>query len=167
MSFICPICHQTHDELPDIGSDRPTQYWDVAEEERDRRVKLTGDTCEIDGQHFFIRGVIKIPIHGDPDGFGFGVWVSQKEENYRTYLANFDSAEIGPFFGWLCTQISYYTEDTQSLKTTAFFNADGLRPHIKLHDAEQHPLAIDQRNGISLERAWEIVHFYTKPEDLT
>ena len=157
MNYICSICHQSHEELPDLGSDRPAHYWDVAEEERDKRIKLTSDTCEIDGEHFFIRGVIEIPVFNYPEGFGFGVWVSQKEENYRTYLQNFDSADIGPYFGWLCTQIRYYSENTELLKTTVHFRGATLRPLIKLHECE-HQLFIDQRDGISLDKAWEIVH---------
>jgi len=159
MQYRCAVCGELHHDLPDIGADKPDHWWDVAEEERDKRVKLTSDTCIIDDEHFFIRGVIHIPVHEDPRGFGFGVWVSQKRENFFTYLKNFDSSEIGPFFGWLCTRIRYYSEDTQLLKTRAVFRGGKLRPAIELQ-ASDHPLAVDQRNGITLAKAWEIVHFY-------
>ena len=39
------------------------------------------------------------------------------------------------------------------------FRGDGLRPAIELEPTD-HPLAVDQRDGISLDRAWEIVHRY-------
>ena len=74
------------------------------------------------------------------------------------YLDNFDSAQIGPFFGWLSSEISYY-EDTMYLKTMAHFRGNGLRPTIVLEPAE-HRLAIAQRDGITLDEAWRIVHFY-------
>jgi len=158
--YTCPVCHRQHEDLPHIGSDRPVHFWDVAEEERERRIKLTSDTCEIDEKYFFIRGVIEIPVFDYPQGFGFGVWVSHKEENYRAYLERPDSADIGPFFGWLCTRISYYDRDTELLKTMAHYRGAGLRPSIVLEPCE-HPLAIDQQNGISLGKALEIVHFYS------
>jgi DNA-binding XRE family transcriptional regulator len=139
--YACPICDRQHDDLPRIGSDRPVHYWDVAEQERGGRIKLTSDTCEIDGKHFFARGVIEIPVIDYPDGFGFGVWVSHKEENYRMYLQYPDSAEIGPFFGWLCTRISYYSKDTELLKTTAHYRRSGMRPTIELQ-ASDHPLTL-------------------------
>jgi len=142
-----------------LGSDRPDPWWDIPEDERDRRGALTGDTCIIDDEEFFIRGVIEIPVHGHADPFGFGVWVSQKKENFYTYLKSFDSAEIGPFFGWLCTRVWYYEEDSTHLKSMAHFRAGNMRPTIELEPTD-HPLAVDQRNGISQERAWEIVHFY-------
>jgi hypothetical protein len=159
MSYICSTCGETHENLPDIGSDRPDYWWGVAESERDDRIQLTEDTCIIDDNHFFIRGVIEIPILGENNRFGFGVWVSQKKENFYKYLENPESGEIGPFFGWLSTNIHFYSPTTISLKTTAHFRGNGLRPAIEVEPTE-HPLAIDQHNGISLEKAWKIVHFY-------
>jgi hypothetical protein len=41
----------------------------------------------------------------------------------------------------------------------AHFRSGGLRPQIELEPTD-HPFAIDQRNGITLEKAWEIAHFY-------
>jgi hypothetical protein len=148
-----------HDDLPHMGMDYPDYYFGVPEEERERRVELTSDTCIIDQEDFFIRGVIEIPVQDYPHPFGFGVWVSQKKENFYTYLENSDSEEIGPFFGWLSNNIAYYPENTVSLQTMAHFRSGGLRPRIELEPTD-HPLAIDQRNGITMAKAWEIVHFY-------
>src|SRR5688572_10338693 len=101
MSFQCHTCSETHDGLPHMGCDYPDPYFDVPEEERQRRVFIDSDLCSIDDEQFFIRGVIEIHVHGEDDPFGFGVWVSQKKENFQTYKENFESEEIGPFFGWL------------------------------------------------------------------
>jgi hypothetical protein len=159
MSFRCATCGKVHDDLPDIGHDRPAQWWGVPEEERGKRIRLTSDTCVIDDQDYFIRGVIDLPIHDYPRELGFGVWVSLKKENFMKYLENWDSDKIGPFFGWLCTRIAYYHEDTRSLKTMVHFRTGGLRPIIELERTD-HPLAVDQREGISLDKAWDIVHHY-------
>jgi hypothetical protein len=162
MSYRCSVCDELHDDLPDLGSDRPDMWWGVPEDERDRRIVLTSDTCVIDDQEYFIRGVIKIPIHDEPHPFGIGVWVSQKRENFLQYLESPDSDEIGPFFGWLCTRIQYYPEETLFLKTMAYFQGGSLRPEI-LVEPTDHPLAIDQHNGITLDKAWQIVHHYQNP----
>jgi hypothetical protein len=159
MPFLCSVCGVLHDELPDIGVDEPVQWWDIPEQERTERVQLSADTCVIDDTHFFIRGVIEIPIHDAPEPFGFGVWVSQKDENFQTYCDHGDSSAIGPFFGWLCTRLGNYPEDTLALKTMVHFRDQGLRPLIIVEPGE-HPLAVDQHCGISLAKAWEIVHFY-------
>lgn len=159
MSFRCAVCGEMHDELPDVGSDRPDPWWEIPEDERERRIELASDTCVIDDEHFFIRGVIEIPVHDHPRAFGFGVWVSQKRENFMTYLDHWESSEIGPFFGWLCTRIVFYPDETMLLKTRAHFRGGGLRPLIELEPTD-HPLAVDQREGITVQKAWEIVHFY-------
>lgn len=159
MTFQCAICGESHDTLPDIGADKPDHWWSVPEEERDKRIQLTTDTCIIDEKDYFIRGVIQIPVHEQAEPFGFGVWVSQKRENFMTYLESFDSPEIGPFFGWLCTRIAYYPQDTMLLKTRAHFIGANLRPRIELAPAD-HQLVTDQHDGISLAKAWEFVHFY-------
>lgn len=161
MHYLCSVCGKIHEDLPDIGADRPDQWWTIPEAERAQRIRLTSDTCVIDDEDYLIRGVIEIPILDHAERFGFGVWVSQKQENFQTYLNNFDSSEIGPFFGWLCTRIAYYEQDTFLLKTMAHFRSGGLRPNIQLEPTE-HPLAIDQRQGVSLDKAWDIVHFYMK-----
>ena len=159
MSFKCHTCGETHEGLPDIGADYPDPYFDVPEDERESRLILTSDFCSIDDEHFFIRGVINIPIKGLDRGLGLGVWVSQKKENFLTYADNFDSDQIGPFFGWLSTRLACYSEDTFLLKTMAHFRDATQRPSIELEPTD-HQLSIDQRNGISIERAWELVHHY-------
>ena len=159
MSYRCSTCGKQHEGLPDIGIDKPDWYSTVPDDQIDLRTELTSDTCIIDNKDFFIRGVIEIPILDCPESFGFGVWVSQRRENFYTYLDKYDSDEIGPFFGWLATRINYYEEETLSLKTMAHFRGGGRRPSIEVEPTE-HQLALDQRNGITLEKAWEIVHFY-------
>ena len=162
MSYRCSVCGELHDDLPDLGSDRPDMWWGIPEAERDQRIALTSDTCVIDGEEFFIRGVIEIPVHDAAHPFGIGVWVSQRRDNFLAYVRSPESDQIGPFFGWLCTRIAYYPEDTLFLKTMAHFPGGELRPRIEVEPTD-HPLAVDQREGITIEKAWEIVHHYGRP----
>jgi hypothetical protein len=160
MSFTCPICKKTHDELPDIGSDAPHEWVEELREDPDSL--LTDDLCIIERRDYFVRGVLEIPVHGYEHGFGWGVWVSHKKDNFEIYRANFDTAKIGPFFGWLSTEIGYYPRSTLNLKTMAHYRGGGLRPRIVLEPGD-HPLSRQQQEGISLREAWEIVHRYADP----
>jgi hypothetical protein len=45
------------------------------------------------------------------------------------------------------------------LKGRLHFRNDKRRPTIELEPTD-HPLAVEQRKGITLARAWEIVHQY-------
>jgi hypothetical protein len=158
MTYKCSICGETHDDLSDIGDDKPYYWYTIPEEERSSRAELTEDTCII-AEDYFIRGVIYIPVHDYDRDFGFGVWVSQKKENFNVYLNNPDTDQIGPFFGWLSSEITYYEDSTLSLKTMAHFIGSGKRPRIEVEPSD-HPLAVAQSEGITLAKAWEIVHFY-------
>ncbi|MFT3882705.1 MAG: DUF2199 domain-containing protein [Gemmatales bacterium] len=158
-SYHCKQCGMPHDGIPAFHADRPTSYWDVPEEKRSTDVFLTSDSCVIAEQFYFIRGCLEIPIRDHPDVFTWGVWVSLKEENFFKWQDCYSvdhRSHIGPFFGWLCTQLPIYP-DTLHLKTMVHLRDNGIRPFIEL-EATDHPLAIDQQKGISLERALELVH---------
>jgi hypothetical protein len=160
MTYRCHTCGEEHDDLPDLGCDAPDPYLDVPEEEREARTVFTPDRCIVrddDGEHYFIRGVIELPIHGQEQPFGIGAWVSQSRVNYERYEAD---ETMAPTFGWLSNRIAHYDETTFLLKTRVHFRSGGMRPTIEL-EPTAHPLAVEQRTGISVERAWEIVHRYT------
>ncbi len=159
MSYACSICGEKHIDLPHIGYAAPFQWAD--EFIKDPNSLLTEDLCIIEGRDFFVRGVIEIPVHDYESEFGWGVWVSHKEENFKAYRERSDTADIGPFFGWLSTTIDYYPESTLELKTMAYYQGDGLRPRILLEESE-HPLHCQQRDGISLAKAWEMIHHSKK-----
>ncbi|MBT9310833.1 DUF2199 domain-containing protein [Leptothoe kymatousa] len=157
MTYKCKCCGKIHDALPDLGFDRPTYAASVPDGEFTSRVQLDQDLCVLDEEHYFIRGILLIPVHGYEQDFGLGVWVSQKKENFERYVDNFDTADIGPFFGWLSNEFMYGDQSTLSLKTMAHFQGEGLRPLILLEESD-HPLSIAQRKGISLDEAWTFVH---------
>jgi hypothetical protein len=79
------------------------------------------------------------------------------EENFRTWVQVFGEnhrSHIGPFFGWLDAWLKPYP-DTMNLKTMVHLRDDGIRPYIALEPTE-HPLAVEQRSGISVDRVAEI-----------
>jgi hypothetical protein len=137
----------------------PDPYLEVPEVERPGRTTFSVDRCTVrddHGEHYFIRGVILIPVRGPEQPFGLGAWISQSKANFERYAAN---EEMAPTFGWLVNRIAHDDETTFLLKARAHFRAGSLRPTIELEPAE-HLLAVEQRNGISIERAWQIVHCY-------
>ena len=162
MAYNCSTCGKTHDDLPDVGFGKPDYWFDIPEAELATRCKFTPDTCEIDNEHFFVRGVIRIPVLDYPRDFGIGAWASLKKENFQLYLDNYNSDQIGPFFGWLCNKIPQFSAG-DGIKTMVHFQGKKLRPFIVLEPTQQ-PLAIAQRDGISIEEAWNIVHAYMKPD---
>jgi len=159
VQYQCASCGEIHDSMPDLTFDQPGYVSSVPDEERATRVKIDADLCSVDKEHFFIRAVLLIPILDSDEHLGFGIWVSQKKENFETYLDNYDTDEIGPFFGWLSNEFNYGGKPTTSLKTMAHFQGNGQRPLIEL-DESDHPLYLAQKNGITMDEAWRITHEY-------
>jgi hypothetical protein len=131
----------------------------VPEDEFDRRVELTQDLCVIDGATFFIRGHIEIPIIDHPDTFCFSVWSSLSESSFRYTQERWSSPDRGndaPYFGWLSSAIPIYP-DTVQLKLSVQTRPPGLVPLMTL-EPTKHPLALDQRRGITVQRWHELAH---------
>ncbi|HVZ38062.1 MAG TPA: DUF2199 domain-containing protein [Candidatus Kapabacteria bacterium] len=63
-------------------------------------------------------------------------------------------SHIGPFFGWLDAWLKP-CPDTTNLKTMVHLRDDGIRPYILLEPTD-HPLAVEQREGITVERVAEL-----------
>ena len=59
-----------------------------------------------------------------------------------------------PYFGWLSSSVPGYPE-TLKLETMVHTRAVGVRPRIELEPTD-HPLAVEQREGITRERVREI-----------
>ncbi len=59
-----------------------------------------------------------------------------------------------PYFGWLSVELPYPVS-TLNLKTLVHTRPVGFRPLVEVEPTD-HPLATEQRNGITLARVQEI-----------
>lgn len=154
--YTCSCCGKYHKELPmSYGDPAPVYYYSVPSEERYKRFELDDDLCIMDNEHFFIRGCIEIPIIGTDDHLIWGVWVSLSEANFDKTKEFWDHQELlEPMFGWLSTALPCYP-DTVNLKAFVHPRPDGIRPYIELEPTD-HPLAVELRDGVTIERVQEI-----------
>src|SRR5262249_11981608 len=135
----------------------PAYWYGIPEGERLRRANLDEEVCAIDRQHFFIKGRICIPVQESADPFEWVVWVSLSEANFKRALAAWeqpDRESEPPYFGWLSSEIPGYAS-TLNLKTLVHTRPPGERPTVELEPTD-HPLAREQRTGISPARVREI-----------
>ncbi len=135
----------------------PTPVAAMTAEERARRVELSSDMCVVDESSFFLLGCLDLPIRDTDEAFRFLVWVSQSEQSFANAFALWETPgreATPPTFGWLSTEVPLYPR-TVGLQTQVHTQPVGVRPSVVLEPSE-HPLAIDQRDGISRERAIEM-----------
>src|SRR5262249_4594519 len=96
---------------------------------------------------------LEIPIRNADRSFTWGVWCSLSEKSYAEIAEHWNDparSSFGPHFGWLCTVIPGYP-DTAFLKTMVHQRDVGVRPFVELEPTD-HPLAVDQREGIEKHR---------------
>ena len=154
----CGCCGKQFDTLPmSYATYAPINWFGLPEAERDTRAKLSPDVCIIDGREFYIRGCVELAVSGCAESFVWGVWVSVSEESFRYIRERWDRPiEDGepPRFGWLSTWIQGYP-DPHDIKCHVILRSGNLRPLIVLEPTD-YPLAVEQQNGIALERVKEI-----------
>ncbi|WP_236548979.1 MULTISPECIES: DUF2199 domain-containing protein [unclassified Exiguobacterium] len=94
---------------------------------------------------------------GEDDPFIWNVWVSLSPNNFFKVIDLWDEPtriDLDSTFGWLSTELPIYP-DTINLKTNVHMRAVGIRPLIEL-EPTNHPLAMEQRNGITRLRVDDI-----------
>ena len=119
---------------------------------------LNEDICILDGEYYFIRGNIHLPIIGTTETFRWGMWGSLSRENFEKFLATIDDpnrAELPPMFSWLSNSVEEYP-DTVNIKMLAHIQKPPQRPKFELEPTD-HPLCQEYHHGITPERVKEIM----------
>lgn len=154
-TWTCSCCGRQFHELPiHWSAGAPAHYDALPETERRSRAELSTDFCTIDQNVFFIRGQIGIPLIGCSEMFTWDVWASLSSASMERARGVWDSPDRqaeGPFFGWLDSALPLYPS-TLNLKTHVHLRAPPSIPSVEL-EPTNHPIPIEQRRGMTLERA--------------
>ncbi|MFE7424343.1 DUF2199 domain-containing protein [Streptomyces sp. NPDC057545] len=166
--YTCSCCGEHHAELPMGYSTMAPDVWD-ASLENDPDSMLSSEQCVVRNEHFFIKGLIEIPVLGCEEPFSWGVWVSLSRTNFARALDVWETpgreAEQ-PYFGWLSTELGLYSPRTTNLKTNVHTRPIGRRPAVELEPTD-HPLAVEQRTGITRDRVRAIAEAVLHGTDLS
>jgi hypothetical protein len=156
--YICGGCGQSHDELPLAFATQAPVAW-TPEAAADERSVLDEEVCIVAGEHYFVRGLVEIPVIGTNDVFTWNAWASLSADNFRRMLDFWDRAgrEDEPaYFGWFSSELPGYAESTLYLKAHVVTRPIGQRPGIEL-EPNDHPLSVEQRTGMTIERLHQLV----------
>ena len=162
-NYVCPCCGERHVGLPDIGYSSPLIWNAAGAAARPAGNWLTKDFCVIDGEHYFIRCVLDIPIRDSDAMLGWGVWVSQSKSNFDLYAETFQATPERVTFGYLANQLPRYP-DTLNMPTQVHWQSNGQRPLVE-PEASDHPLYYDWSQGITRERAIEFAQLALHPDE--
>jgi len=145
----------------DIRAQLPDPIFDLSDTERLDRADMGDDAGVLDpgspNARFFVRGLVELPIRGADDFFAYGAWVEVDEQSFRR-MAELWWDERGcdepPFAGALANELEPYVA-TSGLACEVQLRELNRVPSIALASAE-HPLAVDQLSGITMERVHEL-----------
>ena len=157
--YTCNCCGEHKNEIPmSYGTDLPIYVEAMNPKERRERVSMSNATCIIDDEHYFIRGNIYLPVHDSDTDFSWGVWSTLSKASYDIIVANWivEGREriVAPAFGYLSTPLPGYP-DTMNLNMLVHTLPVGKLPIFEL-EVTDHPLAVEQRKGITMARVHEI-----------
>jgi hypothetical protein len=141
-----------------FAAEAPLAWEQLPESERGEGSVLEGELCVIKGEHHFIRGLLEIPVLGHNQAFVWNVWSSLSRDNFERAIEMWESSDRAsepPFFGWLSNDLTAVYPTTLNLKLNVHTRIIGIRPILELERTE-HPMAIEQRVGITLDRVREI-----------
>lgn len=161
MTYRCRTCGQIHEGPPFSWVFATPFGWQLTTDPQSGcRGELYGEQAILhcqDETSYFMLGNIVLPVTDSEGTFSFTVWVSLSEQNFRHSSEVWDDprrVDEPPYFGWLSSEIPGYPT-TIKLRTNVHTQVVGVRPHIKLEPTE-HPLAVEQRQGITVSRVIEI-----------
>jgi hypothetical protein len=123
-------------------------------------VVFTPDQCVIDAREFYLRGRILMPVIGH-QRFIWGVWARMNQQDFlqaNEMWKVMGRESLPPYCGWLDTEIPIYG-GTRNLEVRILTQPVGRRPHFQVL-AKEHPLAIEQSAGISMQRVQEIAEWF-------
>lgn len=159
----CVCCGEHADGPPMAYAPTDPPGWEPEYELREDSF-LTGEQCMIKDEHFYVRAVVRLPVTDAEEDFDWGVWVSLSETSFDRMHERWDDpdrTEEPPYFGWLCTELPY-AESTLLLKTHVHTQPVGTRPLVELEPTD-HPLAVEQREGITMARVREFAEILMGP----
>ncbi len=160
MGYTCTTCGTYHDERPTCWKfDFPAAVGDLSDSEFATRVDHSSDQCVLDGEHFFVLGNLDVPIRGSDEFLRWSVWGTLSRQNFKRAAEVWETLgreREPPYFSWLSNQIPGYPPSV-NIKAQVHTAPVGLRFRIEVME-EGHQLLLDQRNGITVERADELIH---------
>jgi hypothetical protein len=156
----CSCCGQQYGgPLLDVGFRTSNLAFAMPAEEHERRVVLTSDTCEFDGQGFYLRGLLPLALRGRPgERFAWGCWITLREADSRRTVAVWLTPTLSgepPPYGLLANEPGAYARPTLNLDARILPANVRDRPLIAVKPGD-HPRFVEQRAGIDMAQVQQI-----------
>lgn len=135
---------------------RPDEVAKLSMGDRARLVQENDDLCVLQGQRFFIRALLPLPVESRELPYCIGLWVEVTQATFDRVYDIWDSTEqlLEPSFAAQIANEIPTADGSLGLHAELRLTGPGTRPDVFL-EPSQHQLYIEQAGGIDGHRASE------------
>lgn len=157
--FFCKQCGEWHEELlSDFSLRLPDEVTRLSYLERYQRARFNADFCTLDDNRYFIHCMLKIPFnYTESDSFfGWGLWVEVNRDQHDLHMEHWSRGadDTEPFRATIANNLEGYPDLVGEEVYVKLYDAH--RPLLHFPAISHHPLAVEERNGLSFERHHEL-----------
>jgi hypothetical protein len=172
--FPCPRCHQQHDlEALEPSFMRPDAFLKIPLSERALRTIDSKDSCVIHSpksreNRFFLRVLAPFRMIGLESPISWGIWVEISEQAFVRAEELWDNphqSKEPPFRGNVANELPGY-DDALKVSGQVTLTDPMNIPKFQAMEPSTHPFVLDQRFGVSPNRAAEWIIPIYHPETL-
>jgi hypothetical protein len=155
--MICEKCGEDHplDDM-ELTFRRPDEAARLTDEERSRRVRENPDLCVIDGERFFVRAILPLPVESRDLAYAIGLWVEVSRDSFGRIYDLWDEegqSDEPPFPATVANEIPI-AAGSLGLAAQLQLTGPRTRPRAFLEPAG-HPLYLEQAHGTDAHRVAE------------
>jgi hypothetical protein len=152
----CAECGKEHPRSAlELSFKRPDAVVALSKAEREARCKESNDLCSMDGERFFVRGVLPLPVAGRQEPYCIGLWAEISAQAYERIWKLWDEPDQSSEPAFQATLANDVPGGaTLGLRVKVALTGPTTRPDLFVVEVS-HPLFEEQRAGISSHRAYE------------
>lgn len=163
-NLTCGCCGEELTGLPlDVSIGYPDRIMILSDEDKTKYVaKPCQSLMSWRNKEFFVRGIIELPILETEDKFCYGAWVQVSKKDYKKFLKAWvkskrnDETVDEHIYGFLaCMMPPNLYPDAYGLNSVICDRPDKAAGIVL--EPTEHPLALEQRQGITMDRVHEMV----------
>ena len=142
---------------------RPDVIASLSSEELEARSTHTDDICILDGERFFVRCTISLPIRMSSEYYAIGAWAEISERDFATVQKlwdEVDQANAPAIDGVLANQIAL-TTGSSGCRVLVTLTGPTTRPCIAIKD-QACSMYLEQKEGLPAHRASEYANVCRK-----
>ena len=150
----CAVCGQDHpDDAIELTYVQPDAIVGLSAAQREARVQENPDLVVLDGNRYFVRAALPIPVRGRRRGYNVGVWAELDKASFQRVIERWEDpaqANEPAMPGKLANSIRSQS-GTLGLDVALRLTGPTTRPSVHVV-SELHPLHAEQAAGVSVHR---------------